>query len=174
EYRDLETKGHSERVVNLSLAMGHKLGFASSDMQALRWGAYLHDIGKVGVPDSILLKPSKLSQDEFEVIKKHTVLGATLCSDIPFLPTDAIAIVRSHHERWDGSGYPDGLANTDIPLMARVFSLVDVYDALGNARVYKEAWAQTHVIAELTRLKGNQFDPELTEVFLEVVSEQAD
>jgi putative nucleotidyltransferase with HDIG domain len=172
EYRDLETKGHSERVVNLSLAMGHKLKFVSSSMQSLRWGAYLHDIGKVGVPDNILLKPGKLSQDEFEVIKRHAVLGATLCSDIPFLPADAIAIVRSHHERWDGSGYPDGLASTDIPLMARLFSLVDVYDALTNVRIYKDAWPHTQVVQELQRLKGKQFDPELTDAFLEVVNEQ--
>ena len=173
EYRDLETKGHSERVVNLSLAVGNRLGFSAADMQALRWGAYLHDIGKVGVPASILLKPGSLTPAEFEAIKKHTILGATLCSDIPFLPTDAIAIVRSHHERWDGSGYPDALASTDIPLMARLFSLVDVYDALTNVRIYKDAWPHAQVIEELTRLKGKQFDPKLTDVFLEVVSKQA-
>lgn len=172
EYRDFETKGHSERVVDLSLAMADELGFENHERQALRWGAYLHDIGKVGVPDSILLKPAALTEEEFAIIKKHTVLGYSLCRDIPFLPTDAIAVVRSHHERWDGSGYPDNLPKESIPLMARLFSLVDVYDALTNPRVYKHAWDTSQALQEIRRLSGRQFDPELTQVFLEMVAKR--
>jgi putative nucleotidyltransferase with HDIG domain len=172
EYRDFETKGHSERVVALSLALADKLSFDAYERQALRWGAYLHDIGKVGVPDSILLKPSKLSDEEFATVKKHTVLGYSLCRDIPFLPAEATAVVRSHHERWDGSGYPDGLAGERIPLMARLFSLVDVYDALTNPRVYKHAWEVSRALQEIRHLSGKQFDPELTHVFLEMISQR--
>lgn len=172
EYRDFETKGHSERVVELSLALADKLSFDAYERQALRWGAYLHDIGKVGVPDSILLKPGKLSEAEFTVVKKHTVLGYSLCRDIPFLPAEAIAVVRSHHERWNGGGYPDGLVGESIPLMARLFSLVDVYDALTNPRVYKHAWDTSQALQEIRRLSGVQFDPELTQVFLEMISQR--
>jgi len=172
EYRDFETKGHSERVVDLSLALGDALGFDPRERQALRWGAYLHDIGKVGVPDSILLKPSSLTQEEFAAVKKHTLLGYSLCRDIPFLPAEATAVVRSHHERWDGSGYPDGLAGERIPLMARLFSLVDVYDALTNPRVYKHAWEVSRALQEIRHLSGKQFDPELTHVFLELLEKR--
>jgi putative nucleotidyltransferase with HDIG domain len=172
EYRDFETKGHSERVVELSLALADELGFDQHERQALRWGAYLHDIGKVGVPDSILLKPSALTEAEFAIVKKHTILGYSLCHDIPFLPTAATAVVRSHHERWNGSGYPDGLVKEDIPLMARLFSLVDVYDALTNPRVYKHAWDTAQARQEIRRLSGSQFDPELTQVFLEMMGKR--
>ncbi len=166
EYRDLETKGHTDRVVKLSQRLGQRLGFDYGQLDALRAGAYLHDIGKIAIPDTILLKPGKLEPYEFEVIKRHTLIGVKLCQDILFLHEDTRKIVRSHHERWDGRGYPDGLSGTEIPLMARMFSLVDVYDALTSTRPYKAAWSHGDAVAEISKQAGAQFDPELVEEFL--------
>ena len=170
EYRDYETKGHTDRVVGLSLAFGRALGLAPEELQALRWGAYLHDLGKVAIPDQILLKPGRLTEEEFVVIRRHTVTGTEMCRDIPFLPDGTRGIVRSHHERWDGSGYPDELKGDGIPLLARVFSLVDVYDALTSERPYKRAWSHEDAVAEIQDQTGRQFDPVLVPAFIEVVS----
>jgi putative nucleotidyltransferase with HDIG domain len=170
EHRDFETKGHTDRVMALALRFGRKLNLDVERLQSLRWGAYLHDIGKIAVPDHILLKPGKLTSDEFEVIKEHTIIGTAMCQDILFLPSETRQIVRSHHERWDGSGYPDGLAGHAIPLMARIFSLVDVYDALTSERPYKPAWTPQEAVAEIRAERGSQFDPELTDVFLAMLS----
>lgn len=170
EHRDFETKGHTDRVMELAVRFGRKLNLDVERLQSLRWGAYLHDIGKIAVPDHILLKPGKLTVDEFEVIKEHTVIGTAMCQDILFLPSETRQIVRSHHERWDGSGYPDGLAGHAIPLMARLFSLVDVYDALTSERPYKPAWTLQEAVAEIRAERGSQFDPELTDVFLAMLS----
>jgi len=169
EYRDYETKGHTDRVVALAVAFGERLGMDEPTLQALRWGAYLHDLGKVAIPDGILLKPDRLTDDEFEHIRRHTVIGIEMCRDIPFLSPGTREVVRSHHERWDGDGYPDRLAGSEIPLLARMFSLVDVYDALTSERPYKGAWTHDEAVAELVAQAGEQFDPELIGSFVDVV-----
>jgi len=150
-------------------AFGRELGMQGGELQALQWGAYLHDLGKIAIPDDILLKPGKLTSEEFDVIKKHTVYGYEMTRGIPFLPDATRALIRNHHERWRGDGYPDGLVGPAIPLMARMFSLVDVYDALLSQRPYKEAWTHAAAVAEMRSMVGAHFDPELAEVFLELV-----
>lgn len=171
EYRDYETKGHTDRVVTLALAFGKTLDLDDRAMRALQWGAYLHDLGKVAIPDAILLKPGPLTDEEFDVIRGHTLIGLEMCSDIPFLPREAREVVRSHHERWDGRGYPDGLEGDDIPLLARMFTLIDVYDALTSERPYKSAWTHADAIAEIQAQADEQFDPELVPTFVDLVSE---
>jgi PAS domain S-box-containing protein len=169
EYRDYETKGHTDRVVERALAFGRALGMRDGELQALQWGAYLHDLGKIAIPDDILLKPGRLTAEEYAVIKNHTVYGYEMTRGIPFLPEATRALIRNHHERWQGDGYPDGLARDAIPLEARMFSLVDVYDALMSRRPYKRAWTHAAAVAEIGGMAGTQFDPELTGVFLELV-----
>ncbi len=169
EYCDLETKGHTDRVVEQALAFGRALRLGPRDLQALQWGAYLHDLGKIAIPDAILLKPGTLTDEEFAVIRKHTLYGYEMTRGIPFLPEATSALVRNHHERWRGDGYPDGLAGDAIPLLARMFSLVDVYDALMSDRPYKRAWTHEAAIEEIRAMAGVQFDPGLTDVFLELV-----
>lgn len=171
EYRDLETHGHTDRVTALMTRFAERLGAEPEEVTGLVWGAYLHDLGKLSVPDSVLLKPGRLTEAEFEVVKLHSVHGAEMVRDIPFLPDAAHAIVRHHHERWDGQGYPDGLAGEDIPLPARLFALVDVYDALTSNRVYREAWTHERAVEEIRSLAGQHFDPHLVEEFVSMVTE---
>jgi len=166
EYRDLETRGHTDRVVSLAMRFADELGLNGDRRKALLWGAYLHDIGKIAVPDNILLKPARLTDEEFAVIRQHTVYGIEMTREISFLPTETRQIIRSHHERFDGYGYPDQLAGNEIPLLARMFSLVDVYDALTSERPYKSAWTHEDAVAELERQAGAQFDPQLVRMFL--------
>ena len=125
------------------------------------------------MPDAILLKPAKLTAEEFAVIRRHTLYGVEMVRDIAFLPAETVAVVRSHHERWDGGGYPDGLAGEDIPLLARMFSLVDVYDALTSERPYKRAWTHADAVTELHKQAGSQFDPHLVPLFLAALTEAA-
>ncbi len=171
EYRDYETKGHTDRVVRKAVAFGRALGMNGGDLQALQWGAYLHDLGKIAIPDDILLKPGRLTPQEFEVIKNHTVYGYEMTRGIPFLPDSSRSLVRHHHEAWSGRGYPDGLAGEEIPVGARLFSLVDVYDALTSVRPYKDAWTHEAAVAEIHDKAGSQFDPELAGVFLGLLEE---
>ncbi|THF70340.1 diguanylate cyclase [Deinococcus sp. Arct2-2] len=166
ELRDFETHGHTERVVRLAVEFGHRLGLKDEEMEGLRQGAYLHDIGKLAIPDSVLLKPGKLDADEWTLMQAHSAIGAELISRIPTIPTGAKNVIRHHHERWDGTGYPDGLSGEAIPLVARLFSLVDVYDALVSMRPYKRAWTHQEAYVEIRRQAGTQFDPALVDVFL--------
>lgn len=171
EHRDLETKGHTDRVVQLSRGFAQEMRLSPKEMQALRWGAYLHDLGKIGIPDAILLKPGKLTTEEFERIKEHPLNGIAMCRDIPFLPAGTRQVVRNHHERWDGTGYPDALAGNEIPLLARMFALVDVYDALTSERPYKEAWTHEQAVQEIEQQSGKQFDPQLVPEFLRALKQ---
>jgi len=171
EYRDYETKGHTDRVVALARRLGERVGLTSDDLEALAWGAYLHDLGKIAIPDHILLKPAELTPAEFEQVKRHTQVGYDMSRDLTFLPHDTRLVMRSHHERWDGSGYPDGLAGEAIPYLARLFALVDVYDALTSARPYKRAWSHAEAVAELAAQAGAQFDPILTQAMLALLEE---
>ncbi len=166
-YRDLETQGHSERVVAMVEALGRCFGFRGDRLQALRWGAYLHDIGKLAVGDAILLKPGALEDGERTVMRDHPTLAANMLRSLDFLPEIAINVVRLHHERWDGGGYPEGLAGRAIPLEARLFAVVDVFDALVSDRPYKAAWPLERAIRELKRESGRALDPEAVRVFLD-------
>jgi HD-GYP domain-containing protein (c-di-GMP phosphodiesterase class II) len=166
EFRDFETKGHTDRVAGLLERLGLVMGFTEETREALRFGAYLHDVGKIAVADSILLKPDRLTTAEFDVMKRHPRDGFDLLRRIPTLPTDALSIVLHHHERWDGSGYPDGLAGEAIPLAARVFAVIDVYDALMTARPYKPAWSAQAARAEIRAQAGRHFDPRVVGAFL--------
>lgn len=171
EYRDLETRGHTDRVVELSRRFAAGMDLDHEECQALAWGAYLHDLGKVAVPDAILLKTGRLTDEEFDIIRQHTIYGVEMTRDIAFLPTATVEVIRSHHERWDGYGYPDRLAGEDIPLLARMFSLVDVYDALTSERPYKNAWTHAEAVAEIQKQAGRQFDPRLVPRFLATLAE---
>jgi putative two-component system response regulator len=148
EARDGTTGDHCERMAAYTAAFGAHLALPAEDIAALHRGGYLHDVGKVGVPDAILLKKGRLTPDEFELMKRHTVIGDALCGDLRLLrPVRPIA--RSHHERFDGSGYPDGLAGNDIPLLAQITGIVDVYDALTSDRPYRKALTETTALHEL-------------------------
>jgi len=166
EVRDFETQGHTERVVQLAEALGRACHLTDTELEALRQGAYLHDIGKLGVPDSVLLKPGKLDEQEWSLMQAHTTTGYSLVCGIPTLPEQARQVVRHHHERWNGRGYPDGLAGSAIPYLARLFAVVDVYDALTNERPYKRAWSHQAAIQEIEVQSGQQFDPEVVRMFV--------
>jgi putative nucleotidyltransferase with HDIG domain len=174
ESRDGETKGHTDRVTDLALRLGTTLGLDENDLSTLRWGAYLHDIGKIGVPDAILLKPGRLDEAEWTVMREHVALGHAFARRLPFLPSDVLEVVRHHHERWDGTGYPDGLRGTEIPMSARVFALCDVYDALTSVRPYKRAWTHHDAFAEIAAQSGRHFDPAIVAVFLSLDLETID
>lgn len=174
EHRDDETGGHTARVVALSEQLARRLGWKEEAVKALRWGAYLHDLGKLAIPDSILHKPGQLTPDERRIIQRHTTMGYDMLQDLHFLPAEALDLVRYHHERWDGTGYPSGLRHQDIPSSARVFSIVDVYDALTSARPYKSAWTRERALTEIKLQGGRQFDPQFVESFVNMMTEQDD
>ncbi|BDG15466.1 MULTISPECIES: HD domain-containing phosphohydrolase [Thermus] len=167
EYRDLETQGHTERVAELSLRLGRALSFP--DLEGLRLGAYFHDLGKLALPDEILRKPTALSTGEWKVVKTHPEVGLEILRNLPFLPQTALNVVLYHHERFDGSGYPFGLKGEAIPLEARIFAVVDVYDALVSERPYKRAWTREEALEELRAQAGKSLDPEVVAKFLEIV-----
>ncbi|GGR23612.1 hypothetical protein GCM10008957_39360 [Deinococcus ruber] len=166
EARDFETQGHTQRTATMATSLGDALGLTDRELEYLRQGAYLHDLGKLGVSDAILRKPSKLTPQEWTIMQSHVQQGYDLALRIPGLPQDVLNVIRSHHERWDGSGYPDQLAGTDIPLVARIFAVCDVYDALISERPYKRAWSHEEAISEIERESGRHFDPAVVRAFL--------
>ncbi|AWN22936.1 phosphohydrolase [Deinococcus irradiatisoli] len=174
EHRDDDTGGHTQRVVTLSLRLAARLGWDDERLKAVRWGAYLHDLGKIAVPDAILHKRGALDANERASMQRHATIGYDMLQDLHFLPAETLDLVRYHHERWDGGGYPSGLRGQDIPDAARLFSIIDVYDALVNARPYKPAWTRERSLQELRRQAGSQFDPQFVEAFLRMMSEQDD
>ncbi|WP_038057430.1 PAS domain S-box protein [Thermus amyloliquefaciens] len=165
ELRDQETAGHTERVTALTLRLSRALGVPEEDLDDIRRGAILHDVGKLGIPDAILLKPEPLTEEEQAIMKKHPVYAYEWLSGIPFLKK-ALEIPYGHHERWDGSGYPRGLKGLEIPLSARIFAVVDVYDALTSDRPYRKAWPRDKALAYIEEQGGKQFDPEVVAAFL--------
>ncbi|MFC4426699.1 HD-GYP domain-containing protein [Deinococcus navajonensis] len=169
EARDYETQGHTRRTVQLAQHLGRALGLGATALDDLRQGSYLHDLGKLTTPDRILLKPGPLDPEEWSVMRQHTLEGERLARRVPGVTPGALQVIRSHHERWDGQGYPDGLAGEAIPLAARLFSLVDVYDALTHRRPYHEALPSQEALALIRASCGTQFDPALLDVFLQVV-----
>jgi putative nucleotidyltransferase with HDIG domain len=169
EYRDDNTWEHTERVAQLAARMGQRIGLPRRQVELVRRAAPLHDIGKIAIPDQILLKPGKLTDDEFEVVKTHTVLGArVLAGGDSDLMITASQIVRSHHERWDGTGYPDARRGEEIPVVARLVQVADVFDILTHERPHKEAWSLEEAAAEIRRGAGTQFDPGVVRAFDEV------
>ncbi|HUK55253.1 MAG TPA: HD domain-containing phosphohydrolase [Nitrospiria bacterium] len=170
ETKDVETMGHSDRTVEHALLLGRRLGFSENDQEVLQYAAILHDIGKIGIPESILKKPGKLTADEYEVMKQHPVLGAQIIQPVKFLEP-VVPLVRADHERWDGKGYPNGLRGEEIPLGARVVALVDAYDAMTFDRVYRKAPGKEYAVNEMQKNAGTQFDPQLVKLFLEILKE---
>jgi PAS domain S-box-containing protein len=168
EMREHETAGHSQRVVHLTMQIARAMGMKEEELVHIQRGALLHDIGKMGIPDSILLKPGPLSDEEWTVMRMHPVFAYHLLSIIPYLEP-ALDIPHYHHEKWDGSGYPRGLKGEEIPLAARIFAVVDVYDALSNDRPYRKAWEKAAVVNYLKEQSGLHFDPEVVEAFLRLV-----
>lgn len=166
ELRDDETEGHSQRVAVLTVKLARLFGLGDAELVQVRWGALLHDIGKMGIPDGILLKHDTLSEAEWVVMKKHTVFAYEMLSPIRYLRS-ALDIPYAHHEKWDGSGYPLGLKGEQIPLVARIFAVVDVWDALRSDRHYRSSWSVAKVRKHLRSLAGTHFDPRVVKVCLD-------
>src|SRR5688572_15727398 len=164
ETRDSETHGHSERVVTYSLRLGREYGLSAEQMKALEFGSLLHDIGKIGVPDLILRKPAKLTDEEWVLMREHPLHGQQILRGIEFLEGPA-RVVAQHHEKWDGSGYPLGLQGDDIDLCARIFSVADAFDAITSDRVYRRGKSYQEAADELDEWAGRQFDPKVVEAF---------
>ncbi len=165
DVKDSYTANHAERLAVMSTAIGRELGFTANELEELRFGATLHDVGKIGVPDAILQKNSTLTREEWQRMRRHPSIGEQILAPVPRL-SGAARIVRHHHERFDGTGYPDGLAGEQIPLGARILTVVDSYSAITDRRVYKRPRSHKIAIAELRRNAGTQFDPQIVEIFL--------
>jgi len=163
--RDSDTNSHNYRVTFYALRLGEAIGLSRADIHDLIAGAFLHDVGKIGIRDPILLKPGKLTPEEFEIMKTHVSLGVDILSKSSWL-SGARDVVEFHHEKYDGTGYPQGLKAEAIPLNARIFAIVDVFDALTSKRPYKESWTMPEAIAMLERDSGSHFDPQLVKVFV--------
>ena len=172
EFRDDETGAHIRRIGFYSVVLARKLGWAPGDVDNIRIASTMHDIGKIGIPDSVLLKPGKLSDDEYEIMKKHSVIGGKMLADskAPMINM-AYDIALCHHEKWDGSGYPWGLVRKTIPLSARIVAIADVYDALVHKRVYKPAIAEVAALNIMKEARGRHFDPDLFDLFLDSLDE---
>jgi len=169
ESKDFYTRHHSDRTVVHAELTGRQLGLSTEERLHVRYAAILHDIGKIGIPEAILNKPARLTEEEYTLMKRHPLIGAEIVSHVAFLHP-VIPLIRHDHERWDGLGYPDGLAGEAIPLGARIISVVDAYDAMAVDRIYRKAPGHEAALRELQRCAGTQFDPAVVEAFLSVVS----
>ncbi|MCK8602391.1 HD domain-containing phosphohydrolase [Desulfoferrobacter suflitae] len=166
EAKDPYTGKHSERVTHYALAIAREIGCSEDQLDSLKTVGYLHDIGKIGLADSILNKPASLSGEEWQLVKKHPVIGESIVADLGLSP-DERAIIRHHHEHWDGSGYPDGLSQRDIPLLARIIMVADAFDAMTSKRAYRDALPIPDAVSELIKNRGRQFDGDIVDAFLE-------
>lgn len=173
EAKDTYTRGHSDRVSEYSILIGKKLGLSDTDLKTLEIGGLFHDVGKIGVPDSILQKTDKLTDDEYSEIKNHPSIGAHILSSATIFQ-DIIPIVKHHHERYDGHGYPGQLKGEEIPYLARIAAIADTFDAMTSKRSYRDSLPIETVINEFKRCKGTQFDPKLTDVFLDILNNDYD
>jgi len=170
DYRDKETEGHSQRVTEMTVKIARAMGINEEEIVHMKRGALLHDIGKLGVPDAILFKPGKLTDEEWEIMKRHSVIAYELLSPISYL-RPALDIPYCHHEKWDGTGYPRGLKGEEIPLAARIFAVVDVWDALYSDRPYRPGWSEEKAKEYLRQQAGAHFDPKVVDVFLSMIVE---
>ncbi len=171
DLRDRETEGHTQRVTEMTVRLARALGVPEGEIVHLRRGALLHDVGKLGIPDAILLKPGPLTEEEWAVMRKHPEYAYRWLSTIEFL-RPALDIPYCHHERWDGTGYPRGLRGQEIPLAARIFAVVDVFDALTSDRPYRKAWSREEAVRYIREQAGRHFDPEVVEAFLDLLGRE--
>ena len=169
DLRDKETEGHSQRVTDLTTQLASAFGMSKEEIIHVRRGALLHDMGKLGIPDAILLKPGKLTDEEWDFMRRHPQLAFEMLNPIEYL-RPAMDIPYCHHEKWDGTGYPRGLKGDQIPLAARLFAVVDVWDALTSDRPYRPAWSAEKVLEYLQEQSGKHFDPQVLTAFLEMIS----
>jgi putative nucleotidyltransferase with HDIG domain len=167
EEKDTYTRGHSERVSAMVVQLARALGIAEAEIEYLRLGSILHDVGKIGIPESIVRSPKPLTNAEFRIIQKHTVKGAEILQPIVFMRRH-MYLVRSHHERWDGKGYPDGLAGDDIPLGAQIVAVADAYDAMTSSRPYRKGMPPHQAVKEIQKNAGAQFSQRVADAFAAV------
>lgn len=167
--KDSYTKGHSERVSEYSVLIGKKLGITSDDIYLLRIGGLFHDIGKIGVPDAILTKKEKLTDDEYKQIQNHPLIGEEILSKASIF-SDILPIVKSHHEKFDGTGYPEQLKGEQIPYLARIVSVADAFDAMASRRPYRNNINKQEIINEISNNKHTQFDPNIADAFLDILN----
>ncbi|HUT21171.1 MAG TPA: HD domain-containing phosphohydrolase [Anaerolineae bacterium] len=171
DVRDQSAPGHCRRVAKLAVQLGNHMGLRLDDLIALEHGALLHDIGKLGVPDGVLMKPGPLDEDEWVTMRQHPEIGCEVVGHIDFLQ-NALPIIRHHHERYDGAGYPDGLAGAQIPLLARIFAVIDAFDAQTHQRPYNTVLDLEQVLAKLQEASGTQFDPAIVDAFVAMIREE--
>ena len=171
--KDAYTNGHSTRVAKYSMMIAKRMGYADEELEKLYYAALLHDIGKIGVPREIINKTSKLTDEEYEIIKTHPGIGANILNEVSEIPDIAIG-ARWHHERYDGKGYPDRLIGIEIPELARIIGVADAYDAMTSKRSYRDILSQDVVSNELLKGKGTQFDPEIADIMLQLIKEDED
>jgi HD-GYP domain-containing protein (c-di-GMP phosphodiesterase class II) len=171
ELRDDQTGAHAERVTELALRLAERVAPELVSDRELEYGFLLHDLGKIGVPDALVLKPGPLDEDEMETMRRHVELGEQIVARIPYLGGLARQVIAGHHERWDGRGYPRELAGEDIPLPARIFAVVDTFDAMTNDRPYRQALPVEDALAEIRAGAGTQFDPDIVRAFTDLVKQ---
>ena len=171
DVRDSYTQDHSQRLAIWAETTAAEMGCVQEECEAIRWAAMLHDIGKIGIPDDILNKPGPLTKTEFNIIKQHPDMGAVIIEPIDKL-TEVAPLIRAHQEKFDGSGYPQGLKEEEIPLGARIIAVVDAYIAMTDDRVYRAALSHEEAVEELTRYAGSQFDPDVVNTFLKVIAQE--
>ncbi|MBC7334057.1 MAG: HD-GYP domain-containing protein [Actinobacteria bacterium] len=167
--KDKYTKSHSQNVSNIAGLIAYKCGLGSDKVEEVMIAGLLHDIGKIGIPDSILAKGETLSKEEYDLVKKHPVISFKIIGEIGQFKS-ILPIILYHHERWDGKGYPQGLRGEEIPLGARILAIADAYDAITTDRPYRKAFCKRDAIAEIRKNAGSQFDPELVEIFVKIIS----